>query len=146
MMQDLFLVANVAGKQIAINAHSVEAVVQIDEVINVPRADPIVAGLCALRSRVLTLIDCQFRVTGQPAEQGSMRLAVIASVGNTQFGFLVEKVLDVTSTNSAELQPLPPSAGVWSDFVTGHVDINNVPVMVVDLERLVSRDPRLLAA
>jgi purine-binding chemotaxis protein CheW len=139
-MQGLYLIAIVAGRQIAIDAQAVEAVVQVGEVIDVPKADPIVAGLYALRSRVLTLIDCQYRITGESAPKDTMRLAVIASVGNNQFGFLVESVLDVISADGAELQPLPPAAGNWSEFAAGHADIGNQPVMVVDLDRLVARE------
>jgi purine-binding chemotaxis protein CheW len=139
-MQGLYLIAIVAGKQIAIDAQAVEAVVQVGEVINVPKADPIVAGLYALRSRVLTLIDCQYRITDQSAPVDSMRLAVIASVGNNQFGFLVERVVDVISADGCQLQPLPPAAGKWSEFAIGHADIGNQPVMVVDLDRLVTRE------
>jgi purine-binding chemotaxis protein CheW len=146
MIDRLYLIAIVAGKRIAIDAHMIEAVVQIGEVIAVPKTDPIVAGLYALRSRVLTLIDCQYRVTGTPADRSDMRLAVIASVGNSQFGFLVEKVIDVASTCDADLQPLPASAGVWTEFVAGHADFDDQPVMLVDLEKLVARESMQRAA
>jgi purine-binding chemotaxis protein CheW len=146
MMDGLYLIAVVAGQRIGIDAQMIEAVVQVGEVIAVPRADPIVAGLYALRSRVLTLIDCQYRVTGKPADRSVMRLAVIASVGNSQFGFLVEKVIDVASTSDARLQPLPASAGVWTEFVVGHADFDGQPVMLVDLEKLVARDAMQHAA
>ncbi len=145
-MHGLYLIAIVAGKRIAINAQMVEAVVPVGEVIAVPKADPIVAGLYALRSRVLTLIDCQYRVTGQVAKDEGKRLAVIASVGNSQFGFLVEKVLDVVSSDEAVLQPLPPSSENWTEFVSGHADIGGQPAMIVDLERLVSREAMQRAA
>jgi purine-binding chemotaxis protein CheW len=146
MIEGLYLIAIIAGKRIAIDAQLVEAVVQVGDVIPVPKAYPIVAGLYALRSRVLTLIDCQYRVTGQPADPTAMPLAVIASVGNSQFGFLVEKVIDVASTSATELQPLPATAGIWTEFVVGHADFDNQPVMLIDLQKLLARDVMQRAA
>jgi purine-binding chemotaxis protein CheW len=146
MMSGLYLIASVTGKQIAIDSQYVESVVRIGEIVPVPKADAIVAGLFALRSRVLTLIDCQYRVTGQPTADNERGLAVIASVGANQFGFIVEKVLDVVSADDATLSPLPPSAGKWAEFSIGHADIDGRPVVIVDLEKLVSREPLARAA
>ena len=56
-MTELFLIAHVAGRGVAIPASLVDSVVDIADVVRVPRADPCVRGLAALRSRVVTVID-----------------------------------------------------------------------------------------
>ena len=56
-MNELLLVVTIAGERVALPAASVESVVELDTLIAVPRAAPHVAGLSALRSRVLTVID-----------------------------------------------------------------------------------------
>ena len=57
-MSELLLVVVIAGERVALPAAAVESVVELDTLIPVPRAAPHVAGLSALRSRVLTVIDC----------------------------------------------------------------------------------------
>ena len=57
-MNELLLVVTIAGERVALPAAAVESVVELDTLIPVPRAAPHVAGLSALRSRVLTVIDC----------------------------------------------------------------------------------------
>ena len=56
-MSDLLLIVTIAGERVALPASAVESVVELDALISVPRAAPHVAGLSALRSRVLTVID-----------------------------------------------------------------------------------------
>ena len=57
-MNELLLIVTIAGQRVALPADAVESVVELDTLIPVPRAAPHVAGLSALRSRVLTVIDC----------------------------------------------------------------------------------------
>jgi purine-binding chemotaxis protein CheW len=58
-MNELLLIVSIAGSRVALLAADVESVVEIDTLIPVPRAPGHLAGLSALRSRVLTVIDCQ---------------------------------------------------------------------------------------
>jgi hypothetical protein len=56
-MDDLKLIARIAGQDVALSAEAIESVVEIDAITPVPLAAAHIAGLAALRSRVLTLID-----------------------------------------------------------------------------------------
>jgi hypothetical protein len=58
-MSHLYLIAQVAGRPVAIDSDQVESVVDIGEVTAVPRASRHVRGLAALRSRVVTVVDTQ---------------------------------------------------------------------------------------
>ena len=58
-MNELLLIVTIAGSRVAFPAAKVESVVELDALSPVPRAAPHIAGLSALRSRVLTVIDCQ---------------------------------------------------------------------------------------
>ncbi|WP_204313488.1 chemotaxis protein CheW, partial [Klebsiella michiganensis] len=74
----LYLIAQIAGRAVAIDSERVESVVDIGEVTAVPRASAHVRGLAALRSRVVTVVDTQSALGmagGSPA-----RRAVITHV------------------------------------------------------------------
>ncbi len=138
MKQNIFLITCIAGKRVAIDASVVESVVKVGEVIAVPKTAKIVAGQYALRSRVLTLIDCQFRVTGTPSANGGQNLAVIISIGLFPYGFLVEKVEDVVTIPNSDVQILPASSGAWSEISSGFIEIDGNAVVIVDPEKIVS--------
>ena len=50
-MNALYLIAVIDGSRVAIQSDLVEAVVRVNDVIPVPKSNPSVAGLFALRSR-----------------------------------------------------------------------------------------------
>ena len=64
-MEQLYLLATLAGARIAVDASEVEAVVKLTEISPVPGMGVHVAGLSALRSRVLTIIDVAALIHGR---------------------------------------------------------------------------------
>ncbi len=144
-MQELFLLAQIDGTEVAICSDIVESVVTVGEVVTVPGCEPVVAGLFALRSRVLTLIDCQYRVTGKrkAAERGM--LAIIAGIGGHNFGLLVEKVFDVVPVEDASIHPAVKLDPRWKSMVSRLIEIDGRMVMALDPAALVAVDTALAA-
>lgn len=137
-MAALFLLAEIAGTEVAIASEAIESIIAVGETVAVPHADPIVVGLCALRSRVLTLIDCQYRVTGtkSPTVKGSF--AAIVGLGGHSFGLMVDKVFDVIPLPADAIVPAKKLGKGWADIVTQLGCIDGRLVMIVDPEALVS--------
>ena len=133
-MTELFLIAHVAGRWVAIEGAQVDSVVDITDVIAVPRAAPAVRGLAALRSRVVTVIDPRVALD-LPATKKPGR-AVIARLDSHHYAFLVDALEDV-----APFERLPLSVGAadrgWSAAAAGVVVRDGEPLMILDLAALV---------
>ena len=144
-MTKLFLIADIAGTSIAICSEVIESVVTVSDVIEVPKCDPVIAGLFALRSRVLTLIDCQYRVTGQRKLLDQKGLAVVAAIGGHSFGLMVDRVHDVVSVAEDAIVPAVKLDRKWRGLVSELVEIEAKLLMIVDPESLVAINERLAA-
>lgn len=137
-MKTLYLVAVIAGEQVAITAEQVDSVVKIRDAVPVPSAAPFIAGLFALRSRVLTLVDCQFFVTGEQYDVADGQEAIVVKVGGYSYGLLVDSVLNVVSAKNG-VEPLPGAlpAG-WGAIGTAILEIEGQTHLVVDPHLLVN--------
>lgn len=144
-MSSLYLIAHINGARVAIDSNHIESLVNVQEVIPVPKSDAGIAGLFALRSRVLTLIDSQYMVTGiaQTASKGA--LAVVAEIGGHHFGLLVEAVEDVVSIGSHQMEINIKPPAIWAPLVTDTASVDGELVMILDPARLVN-GPEALAA
>jgi purine-binding chemotaxis protein CheW len=138
-MQNLFLIAVIAGIEVAISSDCIESVVTIGEVMDVPQSDPLVAGLIALRSRVLTLIDCQYAVTAMRVTPQPNALAVIASVSGHAYALLVDVVRDVVSVEHDAIMSASKLDQRWASIVSGVVEINDRVVMILSPDMLLNR-------
>jgi purine-binding chemotaxis protein CheW len=93
-MGDLLLVAIIAGERVAICASEVESVVEIEAITPVPRGPAHLAGLAALRSRVVTVIDCRVSLELGAGEAWS-REAIVVEADGHPYALLVDTVEDV---------------------------------------------------
>jgi purine-binding chemotaxis protein CheW len=139
---DLFLIAQIAGRGVAIESGQVDSVVDIGDVIAVPLADRAVRGLAALRSRVVTVIDTGVALGLDPTP-ASARRAVITRVEGHHYAVLVDSLEDV-----ALFERLPLSSGLaldrgWARAGAGMVERDGEPLLILDLAAVV---PSLVAA
>lgn len=133
---DLFLIAHVAGRAVAIDTTEIDSVVDLAPVVAVPRAPGSVRGLTALRSRVVTVIDTCLALGLDPMPADARR-AIITRVDGHHYAMLVDTLDDVAPF---ELRPLASGIaldGNWRAAARGLVERDGEPILVVDLAALV---------
>ncbi|AIT06089.1 MULTISPECIES: chemotaxis protein CheW [Sphingomonas] len=139
----LFLIAQIAGRGVAIETSQVDSVVDIAEIVAVPRAEAAVRGLVALRSRVVTVIDTGTALGLDPTPD-SARRAVITRIDGHHYAVLVDELEDVSVFDR---QPLSPGLALdrgWAQVGVGLVERDGEPLLIVDLAALVPQ--QVLAA
>jgi purine-binding chemotaxis protein CheW len=144
-MQRLFLIAIIAGTEVAISSDCIESVVTVGEIIAVPQSDPLVAGLMALRSRVLTLVDCQFAITGKHDGSEQRGLAVIAAISGHPYALQVEAVKDVVSVDPEHIKPAAKLDPRWARMVSNIIEVDGRIVMQLAPELLLAPKQALAA-
>ena len=151
-MSELLLVVFIAGERVALPAAAVESVVELESLIPVPRAAPHVAGLSALRSRVLTVIDCvrslelgsTTRSQGSREAEGIQEAAVVELDGH-HYALIVDLVEDVVESQS---EPMPVRAAMgagWERATVGMVETETGPLLLVDVAALIAGSERQAA-
>lgn len=131
---ELFLIAHVAGRAVAIPAEQVDSVVDLGEVVPVPGTERAVRGLAALRSRVVTVIDTGLAL-GLDATFDAVRRAVITLVDGHYYAVLVDALEDVALFARQPLGALRLGAG-WAAAGVALIERDGEPVLVIDLPHL----------
>ncbi len=144
-MADLYLIAVVAGTELAISSDCIESVVTIGDVVTVPKCDPLVAGLMALRSRVLTLIDCQYAITGESRSVRVQSHAVIVDVSGHSYALAVDAVRDVVSVAADAIRPAVRLDSRWSKLSKHIAEIDDRILMILSPEMLLTPTTALAA-
>lgn len=138
-MNELLLIVTIAGQRVALPAAAVESVVELDTLIPVPRAAPHVAGLSALRSRVLTVIDCMRSLElGTSDTSDGIREAAVVELEGHHYALIVDIVEDVVEALG---DPSPVRAAMgdgWERVSKGMVETEVGPLLLIDVEALVT--------
>jgi purine-binding chemotaxis protein CheW len=130
-MAELLLIVRLAGRRIALPAHDVEAVVELEGITPAPGAADHVAGLSALRSRVLTVIDGIAALGLGRADPDSREAIVVPSEGHT-YALLVEEVEDVVEATSTPVQIKAPIGRGWDRVAIGMVEAGEDLMLLVN--------------
>ena len=138
-MNELLLIVTIADERVARAAAAVESVVELEALIPVPRAAPHVAGLSALRSRVLTVIDCRRSLElGATDCSDGIREAAVVELDGHHYALIVDVVEDVVESLS---DPSPIRAAMgdgWERVSKGMVETEQGPLLLVDVGALVA--------
>jgi purine-binding chemotaxis protein CheW len=138
-MNELLLIVTIAGSRVALPAAAVESVVELDTFIPVPRAPAHVAGLSALRSRVLTVIDTLRSLElGESDCTDGIREAAVVELDGHHYALIVDVVEDVVEALS---DPAPVRAAMgpgWERVSKGMVETEDGPLLLVDIEALIA--------
>ena len=137
-MADLLLVVSLAGRRVCFPAVEVEGVVELEGLTPAPGAAPHVAGLSALRSRVLTVIDGLAALeAGQAGERALANAVVVPSSGHP-YALLVDAVEDVVEASSPVAPLASPVGPGWDRVALGMVEAEGHPLLLVDPQALIA--------
>ena len=138
-MNELLLVVTIGGERVALPAAAIESVVELEALIPVPRAAPHVAGLSALRSRVLTVIDCMRSLElGETDCSDGIREAAVVELDGHHYALIVDLVEDVVESL---FEPTPVRAAMgegWERVAQGMVETESGPLLLVDVAALIA--------
>ena len=138
-MNTLLLVVTIAGERVALPADAVESVVELDTLIAVPRAAPHIAGLSALRSRVLTVVDCRRSLELGPTECGNgIREAAVVELDGHHYALIVDLVEDVVEALSDAVPVRAAMGAGWERVSQGMVETESGPLLLIDVASLIA--------
>jgi purine-binding chemotaxis protein CheW len=135
---ELLLIVRLAGERIALAAADVEAVVEIESLTRVPGAAGHVAGLAALRSRVLTVIDCLASLDPSGRLPEGKAEAVMAVIDGHPYALLVEAVEDVVEASSERRPATASLTGGWRRIGLATIEAEGDLLLLADVEALVA--------
>lgn len=135
-MKEQLLVACIAGRRVAIPSGKIRSVIEIDRIEPVPRAPHGVAGLTALRSRVLTAVDCAQVIDPENFadvdQQQADLYGVVIDIDDYGYALLVQDVEDVTEPLEDLTEARVDLGAGWSDYVLGVAETAVGALVVVD--------------
>ncbi len=142
MTAQLLVIAQIAGRRCALSALDVKSVIEIGAVTPIPRTPAYIAGITALRSQALTVIDCRRALglgSGLAADDWPTdhRAAVIAEGGHA-YALMVDRIEDIT-TAIGEAGQVPGGFGAeWSRVAVGMIETMAGPALLIDLTALLA--------
>ena len=138
MMDKLYLVARIADTRVALRSRAINSVVVVGTPVAVPAAPPHVAGLFALRSRVLTLIDPHVVVGLAPVPVAAGQRVIVVDVAGHGYALLADAIEDVCFIDAPETRVAGKLLPGWARIAEAMIEHQGASLLVVDPARLIA--------
>ncbi len=114
-----FLAFGLAGDRFALPLESVQEILMLPPITEVPRARPDVLGILSVRGRITTVIDLRRRLRLPSIEASRGNRVLLVEGGDEVMGLLVDEVFQVYRLHEEELELAAVVAGDLSEYVFG---------------------------
>lgn len=137
-MNDLLVMAQIAGRRCAFHAHDVQSVIEIGTITPVPATSDFIAGITAMRSQALTVIDCRTAIGFDCRKWELDHRAIVVAVAGYSYALRIDSIEDIT-TGVAEPDSVPGGFGKeWSRVASGLIETRVGPALLIDLPALIA--------
>lgn len=144
-MNQLVLMIQIAGRRCVMAAHDVKSVIDLGAVTPAPQSPPFIAGITALRSQTLTVIDCRLALGLANDPWPSDSRAAVVGIDGHFYALVVDAIEDITTAMS-EPGEIPGGFGEeWSRAAPGMIETGIGPALLLNLPVLIAGPEASLA-
>jgi purine-binding chemotaxis protein CheW len=142
IQEDIPVVVFSLGEQYGVPIVQVQEIVRVGHITRVPNSPPYMEGVINLRGRVLPVLNLRKRLGLPGKELTKASRVVVSEVGQKVIGLLVDSVLHVLKMPASSIEEPPEDVlEVDTDYITGVSRLQDRLVIMLDLERLLRREP-----
>ena len=139
--RERYLTFFLGEEQYGIAIDRIKEIIAIMKVTNVPKTPEYMRGVINLRGSIIPVVDTRLRFGMESKEEDMHTAIVIVEVDKVNIGFIVDRVEEVASIDSAALSE-PPKIGnnIDTDFICSMAQMNDNVVMILDVLKLFEAD------
>ncbi len=139
--KERYLTFFLGEEQYGISIDRIKEIMAMMKVTQVPKTPKYMRGVINLRGSIIPVVDTRLRFGMEPQEETMHTAIIIVEVEKVNIGFIVDRVEEVASIDTARLSE-PPKFGshIDTDFICAMAQIEENVVMILDVLKLFEAD------
>lgn len=139
--RERYLTFYLGEEQYGIAIDRIKEIIAMMKVTHVPKTPEYIKGVINLRGSIIPVVDTRLRFGMETRESDMNTTIVIVEVDKVNIGFIVDRVEEVASIDSANLSE-PPKFGnnIDTDFICSMAQMEENVVMILDVLKLFEAD------
>jgi purine-binding chemotaxis protein CheW len=135
--QTQFINFAIGDDQYGVDIMAVREIKGWSEITCLPKQPDYVRGVLNLRGAIVPIVDLRCRFGQGLTETTPLNIVIIVQIDDRPVGLIGDRVLDIISVDTGEIQPLPRTAqSAATAFLSGLVTHDNAMVALIDLSHL----------
>jgi purine-binding chemotaxis protein CheW len=136
-----FLTFVLSKEEYGVEILKVREIMGIMEITPVPQTPDYMKGVINLRGKVIPIIDLRLKFAMPEVERTKETCIIVAEVGITQVGVIVDSVSEVTDIKGEDIEEAPNfGQEIDTNFIMGLGKTKKKIVILLDIERVLTTD------
>lgn len=120
---------------------SVREIIRMTDVTPIPRSPAFIRGIINLRGKIIPVVDLRKKFCLPMREDTDVTCIIVVDIGNTETGVVVDRVAQVLSFDSKEIEVSPSFSGKGdTDYIQGIGKRDNKVVVLLDVAKIMAAD------
>ena len=136
------VVFKIQTEEFGVEINAVQEIIRMVNITEIPRSPPYVKGLINLRGHIVVVISLSTIMRVQSRELDANTRIIVADVGGTVMGFIVDSVSEVIRLPSKNIEPTPSiiTNKIRSEYIKGVGKINERLLIMLNLNKMLSSE------
>jgi purine-binding chemotaxis protein CheW len=136
-----FLTFVLSEEEYGVEILKVREIMGIMEITPVPQTPDYMKGVINLRGRVIPIVDLRLKFSMPEVERTKETCIIVAEVGTTQVGVIVDSVSEVTDIKGEDIEEAPNfGQDIDTNFIMGLGKTKKKIVILLDIEKVLTTD------
>jgi len=134
-----YLTFRLAGEEYGLEILKVREIIGMQSPTPVPKAAKHFRGVINLRGKVVPVVDLRVKFDLPAVEATKLTAIVVAQVGGTEIGLIVDEVRDVLNVSAEQLEETPSLVGGLDvSFILALAKTSHGVVILLDLAKILN--------
>ena len=132
------VVFNIGSEEFGVEIMKVQEIIRMTSITRIPQAPDYIRGIINLRGRIIVVINLNVVLGMASREQDENTRIIVASIGETVMGFVVDSVSEVIRLPEKNMEPAPAVIAdkIGTDYVMGVGKLDNRLLILLNLDKI----------
>jgi purine-binding chemotaxis protein CheW len=134
------VVFHIGTEEFGVEIMNVQEIIRMTNITKIPQASGYVKGIINLRGRIIVVINLDVIMGMQSKQQDENTRIIVADIGETVMGFIVDSVSEVIRLPESSVEPAPAVIAnkIDTQYVRGVGKMKERLLILLDLDRILS--------
>ncbi len=132
------VVFTIGSEEFGVEIMNVQEIIRMTNITKIPQAPGYIRGIINLRGRIIVVINLNVIMGMESKEQDENTRIIVASIGDTVMGFVVDSVSEVIRLAQKNVEPAPPviASRIGTEYVLGVGKLDNRLLILLNMDKL----------
>jgi purine-binding chemotaxis protein CheW len=134
------VVFKIGPEEFGVEIMNVQEIIRMTNITKIPQASGYVKGIINLRGRIIVVINLNVIMGMEGKEQDENTRIIVADIGETVMGFIVDSVSEVIRLPESSVEPAPAVIAnkIGTEYVRGVGKMENRLLILLDLDKILN--------